>query len=548
MSKRLNREAYNKKHGIKPVEKDTRQYQSRKQIERKARELKATKRSMNSVSELVLESAEEDILLNLIAKLQNITLVDRIEDLPVDPETSIDPENADDSSSDEGESDSDENNSETEDDESCSGEENIEVDTELVTQELESLTIQSSLANNIDTSAYMLKSSFIRKLIRDDRYARKLVSNGQVESPEKIAAKIRRTMEKEKSILEPKVPVSGSKSESIQKIPSGKSTSVGSTIRMSVDCPKGKSKGQPKIMVFNRDLSVDEIIVQIRPKFNAGNKFNALRVISSNKLLDNIELMSLPDGELLHLVQELKSPVKLPKCVPEVFPNENSDAKLHPVTPMKDSQETDRKEIATMVSEIQVPNAFEIQGDNEFYQEAFDTKSLGPNPALSQEISNQFMALRGMREKEREGIEAQRRSLPIYKHREEILSLVSSNQVILISGETGSGKTTQLPAYILEDLLLSQRKGSECNIVVTQPRRIAAISIAERVSYEIGEGSGNLGKQFVGYQVRLDSKYNEKTRLLYCTTGVLLRKLQNAKYFNNLSHIIIDEIHERAVN
>lgn len=93
-------------------------------------------------------------------------------------------------------------------------------------------------------------------------------------------------------------------------------------------------------------------------------------------------------------------------------------------------------------------------------------------------------------------------------------------QVLVISGETGCGKTTQLPQYILEEEISSLR-GAHCNIVCTQPRRISAISVAARISSERGESLG----ETIGYQIRLEALRSAQTRLLFCTTGVLLRKL-----------------------
>ena len=103
------------------------------------------------------------------------------------------------------------------------------------------------------------------------------------------------------------------------------------------------------------------------------------------------------------------------------------------------------------------------------------------------------------------------------------------------TGSTGSGKTTQVPQYILDDYA-KQRK--YCNILVTQPRRIAAISIAKRVSQERGWHLGGL----VGYQVALSKNTSEDTRLTYVTTGVLLRKLIQAKNLNQYTHIVLDEV------
>lgn len=104
------------------------------------------------------------------------------------------------------------------------------------------------------------------------------------------------------------------------------------------------------------------------------------------------------------------------------------------------------------------------------------------------------------------------------------------------------GKTTQLPIFILEDRIKNML-GSETMIICTQPRRLAAITIAERISNELGVPIGTL----VGYQVRLQSKFSTSTRLLFCTTGVLLSYLRNESFFDKVSHIILDEVHERQV-
>lgn len=92
-----------------------------------------------------------------------------------------------------------------------------------------------------------------------------------------------------------------------------------------------------------------------------------------------------------------------------------------------------------------------------------------------------------------------RQSLPVWQHRNQIMEVISRNSVILISGETGSGKTTQVPQYILE--YCTQEK-QPCRIICSEPRRLAALSVAERVSCERSEGIG----QTVGYQIRLESK------------------------------------------
>lgn len=139
-----------------------------------------------------------------------------------------------------------------------------------------------------------------------------------------------------------------------------------------------------------------------------------------------------------------------------------------------------------------------------------------------------------------------RSALPIASMQNEILQLVKENSVLVVCGETGSGKTTQVPQFILDDMIESG-SGGHCNIVCTQPRRIAAISVAERVSDERCEPCPGSNGSLVGYQVRLDSARTEKTKLLFCTTGILLRKLAGDKNLNGITHVVVDEVHERSL-
>ncbi|NWI20492.1 DHX29 helicase, partial [Crypturellus soui] len=141
----------------------------------------------------------------------------------------------------------------------------------------------------------------------------------------------------------------------------------------------------------------------------------------------------------------------------------------------------------------------------------------------------------------------ERQELPVFKHRQLIVETLKKHRVVVVAGETGSGKSTQVPHFLLEDLLLDEGS-SKCNIVCTQPRRISAVSLATRVCEELGCESGPGGKNSLcGYQIRMESRTSEATRLLYCTTGVLLRKLQEDGLLSSISHVIVDEVHERSV-
>lgn len=134
-------------------------------------------------------------------------------------------------------------------------------------------------------------------------------------------------------------------------------------------------------------------------------------------------------------------------------------------------------------------------------------------------------------------IQRKRQTLPVAQHRSAVCTLVHNNQVVLISGETGCGKTTQVPQFIFDD----ESIGPSCRMAVTQPRRLSAISVAERIAFERGEKIGGT----VGYNIRLESEKSANTQILFVTPGLLIRKLQTDPLLEEFSHIIIDEAHER---
>ncbi|KAJ7341234.1 hypothetical protein JRQ81_005102 [Phrynocephalus forsythii] len=135
----------------------------------------------------------------------------------------------------------------------------------------------------------------------------------------------------------------------------------------------------------------------------------------------------------------------------------------------------------------------------------------------------------------------ERQKLPAWEKRETILRLLKKHQALVVSGMTGCGKTTQIPQFIL-DSSLEGPPSKLANIICTQPRRISAISVAERVAKEQTERVGVT----VGYQIRLESVKSPATRLLYCTTGVLLRRLEGDVDLQGVTHVIVDEVHERT--
>ena len=159
---------------------------------------------------------------------------------------------------------------------------------------------------------------------------------------------------------------------------------------------------------------------------------------------------------------------------------------------------------------------------------------------------------------------AARAALPVSSHREIVTSAIEMHRAVLVQGEPGCGKSTQLPQYVLEDYIRRGHAG-RCAIVVAQPRRVCAISLALRVAEERGEPLG----ETVGYAVRGEVRAGPHCRLLYCTTGWLLKQLHGCLLaldgmplrapsppgqapsgwhrLAGLSHVFIDEVHERSV-
>ncbi|CDW71563.1 nucleic acid helicase [Stylonychia lemnae] len=142
-----------------------------------------------------------------------------------------------------------------------------------------------------------------------------------------------------------------------------------------------------------------------------------------------------------------------------------------------------------------------------------------------------------------QSIQEMTKNLPIAKHKNQIMRKLEKNRVLVISGDTGCGKTTQVPKYILES---ADFKKQECKIICTQPRRLAAVNIAKRVAQELGERVGLR----VGYQVGMQSRRTKGlTKIIFMTTGIFLQRLvNNPDSIKKCTHIIMDEVHERDLD
>ena len=137
-------------------------------------------------------------------------------------------------------------------------------------------------------------------------------------------------------------------------------------------------------------------------------------------------------------------------------------------------------------------------------------------------------------------IDETRKSLPIYQYRDQLLEAIKEHQVLIVVAETGSGKTTQLPQYLHEAGYTANGMKVGC----TQPRRVAAMSVAARVAEEMGTKVG----YEVGYSIRFEDCTSDKTVLKYMTDGMLLREFLTEPDLAGYSALIIDEAHERTLS
>ncbi|MEH6563609.1 MAG: DEAD/DEAH box helicase, partial [Marinobacter sp.] len=129
--------------------------------------------------------------------------------------------------------------------------------------------------------------------------------------------------------------------------------------------------------------------------------------------------------------------------------------------------------------------------------------------------------------------------LPVSDRVDDIREAIENHQVVIIAGETGSGKTTQIPK-----ICMNSGRGIRGLIGHTQPRRIAARSVAARIADELGEQVG----QQIGYQVRFSDNTSEQSRVKVMTDGILLAEVQNDRFLDRYDTLIIDEAHERSLN
>jgi len=193
-------------------------------------------------------------------------------------------------------------------------------------------------------------------------------------------------------------------------------------------------------------------------------------------------------------------------------------------------------------SQIKEPKRIQQDDYELVFDETQEVKFMRDGPPVDLDKYRLELTLNEAERKSKD-IESVRKSLPIYKYKDEFLSAVEQHQAIVLVGETGSGKTTQTPQFLRDRGFCRGPDGERRMIACTQPRRVAAMSVAARVAEEVGVRLGNE----VGYSVRFDDKSGPLTEIKYLTDGLMVRELLADGTLSQYSVIIIDEAHERSV-
>jgi flagellar biosynthesis GTPase FlhF len=384
-----------------------------------------------------------------------------------------------------------------------------------------------------ETDKKLSRSQFIRQLIRDDRRESRQTALLREEQRQGKVSSV--------SAADTVNKLNAGRGASEKYIgdnrpPSNKAPST--TVRLNVQADKSGS-GFGKLLVVARVMSLPDLLQLARSKFQlSATKADGLLIVESGQVLCDLDLLSLEDGTHLRLC-----------LLRSVVPTSSEEVVSRPIRVKKEQHNAKVPPVVQSISPTYwtPPSSSSMNS----HHDQTNMATIVPDTALSMKLKEQLGALYASDAYSK--LKAHREALPIHAARDDLLYQINSNQVVVVSGETGSGKTTQLPLYIYEDMCLDKNRAAECYIIVTQPRRIAAITVAERVAFECNTRLGgglsdrtNVG-DLVGYQIRLDSRCSKNTRILYCTTGVLLRKLQSPGFLSRVSHILLDEVHERQV-
>ncbi|CAZ80083.1 unnamed protein product [Tuber melanosporum] len=309
--------------------------------------------------------------------------------------------------------------------------------------------------------------------------------------------------------------------------------------------------------VFDRQARYDVELKQTSGRRGSGGAFRAQMMLNEEPLGEPVEFVGKKYAETAAF---LTGAIALKQIRPELFPKFiealrlGNGELLKPLLPSWINIDGDC--ISTMTDTLHAVRRIGMppSQDEEDWMEqeqARNSSRFGPRKALdpafvgvkSKKLLESYEEY--LNDPKLETLRSKREELPMNQYRAKVLDIVNNNAVSIIVGATGSGKTTQVPQILLEEAI-KNGTGANCNIICTQPRRIAATSVAARVAVERNEPL----QKSIGYQVRFDSKLPiPGGSVTYCTTGILLQQLRNSadEALDGITHLVIDEVHERDI-
>jgi len=279
---------------------------------------------------------------------------------------------------------------------------------------------------------------------------------------------------------------------------------------------------------FDSDCRVLLIVHDTRPPFLDGRILFTKQVELVLPVKDPTSDMAVVARRGSRIVKEMRAKREANRSRERFWEVSGSKmAKITGVTTQEIKEEADARELAG-VKEDEGDGDSDPEGNGAHYKKAakFSDHMKTTSQAASEFSKNNT-------------IQQQRCLLPVFSVREELMDVIRENQIVVVVGETGSGKTTQMTQYLYEE-----GYGKWGMIGCTQPRRVAAMSVAKRVSEEVGV---KLGEE-VGYAIRFEDCTGPKTKIKYMTDGVLLRETLKEDDLDRYCAVIMDEAHERSLN
>ena len=301
--------------------------------------------------------------------------------------------------------------------------------------------------------------------------------------------------------------------------------------------------GAKKIMVFSQSASVEDVLKEAKSKLRMKKKPTRCFVVSKKISMDLVNLRGIEDGDKVYVTSQEENEAQDKKCKGKVTEEEDGD-----------DDENDENDNDIIVDPLDAVKEAYVRRKRRWNSTATAARAVIEHPKF-QNFFHQLPPL-----------SPERAQLPAASCREKILEELDNNRVLVVCGATGCGKSTQIPQFLHEGMVAAGQM--DHSILVTQPRRVAATSLAKRVATEMNSPPPGRKGSLAGYSVRLDRAVSDSAKIVFCTVGILLRMLvcpkeskdefenassdsdntPNTVPLSSITHVVIDEVHERDVN